>query len=349
MISKDFCVEKSNVLVELKNVNMTLQELRFLSIYLAKINARDVSTRCVRFTVSEFSDIMNLGRVNIKYLQDTTNRLLGRVVNIPNVSGGYVGFPLFKKVNVFFDVIWYIDIDCSDDALPYFFNLADSGYISYKLYNVLSLKSVHQIKLYELLKKYLNIGKFEVSVSDLHSYLNLSKSYLNRLERLKTCILDDSSTALSTYTDICFDYDCGQRGSRGKWLTIVFHIYSNNNKEIKVKEVPEPDHKPVVTGSLRQDVSDSDINVLCDMLSAKVSNNTNNTNNSNKELLIKQLEIIYGQALIKSKEPIKNPVAYLSSCISNMSPDDIPAVSSAKKNKKSNFNIDMYKQFVNDF
>ena len=344
MISKDFHVEKSNILVELKNVNMTLQELRFLSIYLAKINARDVSTRCVRFTVSEFSNIINLGRVNIKYLQDITNRLLGRVVNIPNVSGGYVGFSLFKKVCVFFDVIWYIDIDCSDDALPYFFNLADSGYISYKLYNVLALKSVHQIKLYELLKKYLNIGKFEISVSDLHSYLNLSKSYLGRLERLKTCILDDSSTALSTYTDICFDYDCGQRGSRGKWLTIVFHIYSNN-KGKKVEEVPEP--KPVVTGSLRQDVSDSDINVLCDMLSAKVSNNNNN-NNNNRELLIKQLEIIYGQALIKSKDPIKNPVAYLSSCISNMSPDDIPAVSDGKK-KKSNFNIDMYKQFVNDF
>ena len=345
MISKDFHVEKSNILVELKNVNMTLQELRFLSIYLAKINARDVSTRCVRFTVSEFSDIMNLGRVNIKYLQDTTNRLLGRVVNIPNVSGGYVGFSLFKKVCVFFDVIWYIDIDCSDDALPYFFNLADSGYISYKLYNVLSLKSVHQIKLYELLKKYLNIGKYEISVSDLHSYLNLSKSYLNRLERLKSCILDDSSVALATYTDICFDYECGQRGSRGKWLTIVFYIF-NNNERLKAKE-PERklEHKSVVTGSLRQDVSDSDINVLCDMLSAKVSNN--NVSN-NKELLIKQLEIIYGQALIKSKSPIKNPVAYLSSCISNMSPDDIPAVAS-NKNKKSNFDINMYKQFVNDF
>lgn len=344
MISKEFFVEKSNVLVELKNVNMTLQELRFLSVYLAKINARDVSTRCVRFTVADFANIMNLGRVNIRYLQDTTNRLLGRVVNIPNVSGGYIGFSLFKKVNVFFDEIWYIDIDCSDDALPYFFNLSVSGYVSYKLYNILSLKSVHQIKLYELLKKYLNIGKFEVSVSDLHSYLNLSKSYLNRLERLKSCILDDSSVALSTYTDISFDYSCGQRGNRGKWLTIVFHIYSNN-KKIKVEEVPEPEleHKPVVTGSLRQDVSDADINVLCDMLSAKVSNN-----NNNKDLLIKQLEIIYGQALIKSKSPIKNPVAYLSSCISNMSPDDIPAVSSVKS-KKSNFNIDMYKQFVNDF
>ena len=336
----NYIIEKSNLLVELKGTNMTLQELRFFCIYLSKINARDVSTRCVRFSLSDFQSIMGLGKINIEYLKQVTNNLLRKIVNLPNSDGGYTGFPIFGVVNVFKDNFeqWTVEIDASDYALPYLFDISSGGYVSYRLYNVLALKSAYQIRLYELLKKYEKIGVLEISISDLREYLSIGIDQYSRFENFKVRVLNDCKIALADNTDIFFDYECGRRGSRGKWLTIVFHIYSNNKEIKKVEEVPEP--KPVVTGSLRQDVSDSDINVLCDMLSAKVSNN-------NRELLIKQLEIIYGQALIKSKDPIKNPVAYLSSCISNMSPDDIPSVSDGKK--KSNFNIDMYKQFVNDF
>ena len=342
----NYMVEKSNLLVELKGANMTLQELRFFCVYLSKINARDVSTRCVRFSLSDFRDIMGLGKLNVNYLKKVTNNLLRKIVNLPNADGGYTGFPIFGGVRIFKDALeqWNVEIDASDYALPYLFDIS-SGYVSYRLYNVLSLKSAYQIRLYELLKKYEKIGVFEVSISDLRDYLSIGIDQYSRFENFKVRVLNDCKIALADNTDIFFDYECGRRGGRGKWLTIVFHIFNNNNnnnEKGKAKE-PErkPEHKPVVTGSLRQDVSAPDIDVLCDMLSAKVSNN-------NKELLMKQLEIIYGQALIKSKEPIKNPVAYLSSCISNMSPDDIPSVSD-KKNKKSNFNIDMYKQFVNDF
>lgn len=40
-------VSKRNVLNELRSNNMTVQELRFFSIYLSKINPWDISTRAV--------------------------------------------------------------------------------------------------------------------------------------------------------------------------------------------------------------------------------------------------------------------------------------------------------------
>lgn len=336
----NYIIEKSNLLVELKGTNMTLQELRFLCIYLARINARDVSTRCVRFLLSDFQSIMGLGKLNIKYLKTVTNNLLRKIVNLPNSDGGYTGFPLFGGIKVFKDDLeqWCIEIDASDYALPYLFDISSGGYVSYRLFNVLSLGTPYQIRLYELLKKYEKIGVLEISISDLRAYLSIGIDQYARFENFKVRILSDCKVALYNNTDIYFDYECGKRGSRGKWLTIVFHIFRNNkNNKEKAPKVPNK-----LTGILQQDISASDINVLCNMLSAKVSSDNNGG------LLMKQLEIIYGQSLIKSKEPVKNPVAYLSSCISNMSPDDIPAVS-IKDNKKSNFNIDMYKQFVNDF
>ena len=51
-------VEKRNILNEIRKTNMTLKQLRFFSIYLAKINARDLSTRSVRFPLDDFQKIM---------------------------------------------------------------------------------------------------------------------------------------------------------------------------------------------------------------------------------------------------------------------------------------------------
>ena len=67
-------VEKRNILNEIRKTNMTLQQLRFFSIYLAKINARDLSTRIVRFPLSDFQKIMGLGRMNIQHFKNTVDR-----------------------------------------------------------------------------------------------------------------------------------------------------------------------------------------------------------------------------------------------------------------------------------
>ena len=47
-------VEKRNILNEVRRTSMSLQELRLFSIYLTKINARDIKTRLVRFKLSDF-------------------------------------------------------------------------------------------------------------------------------------------------------------------------------------------------------------------------------------------------------------------------------------------------------
>ena len=68
-------VEK-NVLNELKANNMTLQEICFFSIYLSKINARDILTRKVKFSLSDFQKIMDLGRMNIQHIKQATDEIL---------------------------------------------------------------------------------------------------------------------------------------------------------------------------------------------------------------------------------------------------------------------------------
>ena len=103
-IKKGFTIEKRNVLNEIRSNSMSLQELRFFSIYLSKINSRDLSTRVVRFSLIDFQRIMEFGsHMKISYLKQVTNSLLCKVVNIPTEHGGYEGFQLFNRCKVDMD------------------------------------------------------------------------------------------------------------------------------------------------------------------------------------------------------------------------------------------------------
>ena len=227
---KNAIVQKRNVLNELRSNNMTVQELRFFSIYLSKINPRDKSTRVVRFPLDDFRKIMDFGRLNLAQLKASTDRLLCKIVHLPKPSGGYTSFQLFK--NCTFDKDdngnWYVEINSSDDALPLLFDFKDR-YFKYALWNALQLKSANQIRMYEILKQYEKIGRRELTVTELRELLGISPNEYDRFERFRVRVLDSCQEALKQTTDICYTYERGKTGRGGKWLTIVFHIKKNKD------------------------------------------------------------------------------------------------------------------------
>lgn len=223
-------VEKRNVLNELRANNLTLQELRFFSIYLSKINPYDVSTRIVKFKLSDFKKIMNFKELKLSQLKAATDSLLSKVVHIPLESGGYSSFQLFKECEINKDSggEWYVSIDAHDKALPLMFDFKDR-YFKYELWNALRLKSANQIRMYEILKQYENIGRRELSVSDLRELLGIAPNEYPRWDRFRDRVLDSCQQALKETTDICYTYERGKTGAGGKWLTIVFHISKNED------------------------------------------------------------------------------------------------------------------------
>ena len=223
-------VEKRNVLNELRANNLTLQELRFFSIYLSKINPYDKSTRAVKFKLSDFQKIMDFKKLNIVQLKAATDSLLTKLVHLPKESGGFSTFQLFKECTVDKDSggEWYVSIDAHDKALPLMFDFKDR-YFKYELWNALRLRSANQIRMYEILKQYEYIGKREISVTDLRELLGIAPNEYPRWDRFRDRVLDSCQQALKETTDICFTYERGKTGTGGKWLTIIFHISKNTD------------------------------------------------------------------------------------------------------------------------
>lgn len=260
-------VVKRNVLNELRTNNMTLQELRFFSIYLSKINPRDKSTRVVRFALSDFQRIMEFGRLNIKQLQASTNSLLAKVVNIPDEKGGYRAFQLFKECYVYQNDNgeWNIEIDAHDRALPLMFDF-QKKFFKYELWNALRLRSANQVRMYEILKQYEGLGKRKLAVSDLRELLGIDKNeYAGRTgwSDFRKYVLDSCQQALKETTDICFTYERSKVGQGGKWLEITFYIKKNEDyiDQLTLDEFIDLQPKEQII-----DIESDDVSALCEMI-----------------------------------------------------------------------------------
>ena len=226
-------VEKRNILNELRANNMSLQELRFFSIYLSKINPYDIDTRVVRFPLDDFRRIMGIGAdMNMTHFRSNLRHIMQQLVEVPNENGfGYRTIPLFKEADLSKDEKgeWYVAFDANDKALPLMFEFKDK-YFSYELWNALRLKSKNQMRMYEILKQYETIGKRELTIEELRSLLGIdSKDYSGRTgwSDFKTKVLDSCQQALKQTTDICYTYERGKTGRGGKWLSIIFNIQKN--------------------------------------------------------------------------------------------------------------------------
>ena len=169
--------------------------------------------------------------VKIDYLKSVTDKLLCKVVNVPTESGGYEGFQLFTRCKVDMDEFgdWYVEIDAHDNALPLMFQFQQE-YFTYQLWNALRLKSSNQLRMYEILKQYENIGSRTISIKNLKELLGINTNEYPRYGDFKTHVLDVCQKALEEYTDIKFTYEpTGKKGKSGKILNLKFNIYKNEN------------------------------------------------------------------------------------------------------------------------
>jgi len=211
---------------------MTLQELRFFCIYLARINPLNVNSRNVRFPIAHFTNIIGLGKVNIIDMKRAINSLLSKMVIIADEqTGGFTAFQLFKEgvVNMDDSGEWYVEIDAHDKALPLMFEFKDK-YFSYKLWNALRLRSPNQLRMYEILKQYEHIGYRVLGVEQLKLLLGMDISEYPRFGNFRTYVLDSCQRALAERTDIKFSYEpYGKRGKGGKIQFLRFTIEKNEN------------------------------------------------------------------------------------------------------------------------
>ena len=105
----------------------------------------------------------------------------------------------------------YIKIKFTDEILP-LITMLEKHFTSYELQQVASLKSVHSIRLYELLIQYRTVGKVEINLSDLRLKLGINESEYPRMDNFKARVLDIGIQQVNEHSDLTAKYEQVKQG-----------------------------------------------------------------------------------------------------------------------------------------
>lgn len=248
MLKKEHLVEKRNILNEMRDGFHSLQEVRIFSIYLSCINPRIEETRQVIFSLDEYKKIMNIEEVHITRIKKSFKSLLQKVVSIPNNSGGFSSFQLFKECKLYHseDGAYMIEMDAHDKALPLMFDFKEE-YFTYELWNALPLNGKNQLRMYEILKQYEALGVRILKIRDLKDLLCIGDSEYASWSDFRKYVLDSCQKALTTHTDITYVYTPLKTGR--KFTDIKFDISKNYKyvDKVKIDEFSPPQIEEMAT------------------------------------------------------------------------------------------------------
>lgn len=244
-------LEKSNLLNTLSDIerDMNLIEFRFFCLYLSKINARDINTRHVEISISEFENTFEI-KFNTTNFCKQIRKIMSRTVEITSNNHKEI-LTLYSRFRYKIDNPKVIEISCNDMMLPYLFELK-SNYTSYMLKNIIKLNSVSKIRLYEILKQYQKIGNVKIGLDDLQKMMCVKVSLFNdfKLKRLEPAIKD-----INEYTDIMVSYE--KILSCRKVVALKFTI----TKKSIFKDIIDVPNKSQNTDILINDVQNQDSGV----------------------------------------------------------------------------------------
>jgi plasmid replication initiation protein len=100
----------------------------------------------------------------------------------------------------------YIKIKFADEVLP-LVTMLEKHFTSYELQQVANLKSVHSIRLYELLIQYRTVGKIEISLDDLRLKLGIADGKYLTMNNFKARVLDVGIQQINEHSDIIVKYE----------------------------------------------------------------------------------------------------------------------------------------------
>jgi len=213
-------ISKSPELNAMRNGYPTLREQRILATYLARINPLDPESRTIRFTFKEFAKLCGLKDesvrgMNFEDFRKIARSILHKVVSLRTKTGGYLDFVLFSQSLTERDSETgecYIELSASPEGMQFFFELKQ--YIKFDLEIVLALKSLNQIRLYEILKENEWRKNFDMKLDDLRALLFITPEEYALFNDFNKAVLTVCQKAINELTDITFTYTTKRTGRK---------------------------------------------------------------------------------------------------------------------------------------
>jgi plasmid replication initiation protein len=226
----DLKVTKANDLVE-ASYKLTLNEQRLLLMAIAHIDSRKPLIKKYYFRISalDFAETFGLEKHTAYVgLEDAANRLLERIVQTYNRKN-----QVRERFHWVFHVKYYdgegfVDLGFSPNVIPYL-TLLSQRFTSYELQHITRLNSSYAIRLYELLKQFVQTGERVIPLERFKERLELADLY-PRFFDLKRRVIQPAVNEINAYTDLEVKWDTVRKGRKVMSLMFTF----NETKQTKL-------------------------------------------------------------------------------------------------------------------
>jgi len=198
-------VVQSNKLVQ-AHYRLTLQEKRLILWLIKEIDRHDEDFKEYRLTIAEFSKMLDLHpNTQYKEMKQVTKSLIGRAIEIENIETGAT-----MQMAWLYFAHWepkkgVCTMKFAPELRPYLLQL-QGQFTEIGFADLMGLRSVYSVRIFELLMQYRDIGERTTTVKDLKAWCGIEKDEYKLYAHLKARIIDRAKAEINEKTEYEIDY-----------------------------------------------------------------------------------------------------------------------------------------------
>ena len=194
-------IVKSNYLVNAE-YNLSPIEMKIIYLMAMQVKKGDEDFKTYRMRIRDFQDIVGVDSDALYVrMEEIVQRLMKRIVRVRHDNGDLDQFPFLARAS-HKNKKGIIELKFAPDLKPHLIDLKER-FTSFYDYNVLSLKSTHSMRIYELLKQYEKIGYRVEKVDRIKQMLGIENKYRS-YNYFKKRVIEQAQKDLAKHCDISF-------------------------------------------------------------------------------------------------------------------------------------------------
>ena len=230
----DMCLNDSNYVVQANNLisgkqSLSLNSAKILRTAIMQIQPEDVELKPYIITTGELAELLHISTDNIyRVIDSVSDELMG---SYAEARAEYGARKKFKKINWVsfceYDSEIGFAIKLNSDMKPYLLNLKER-YTQYTLDNILSMKSIYGVRIFELLNEKIRIKTIpktglnvEMTLQYIRECCNCENKY-ERFSQFKVRVLDRAVSEINRVTMYKVTYEYIKKGKAV--IGINFHV-----------------------------------------------------------------------------------------------------------------------------
>ena len=222
---KSALVIQHNHLIEAK-YHLTLQEKRLMCWLASQVKQTDEDFKEHALSIKEFAGLVGVkGDHLYKTLDTMTHKLMQKIITIRSLGKkGFTKAALLGGVK-YCEGQGIIKLSFHPYLKPYMLQLKEC-FTKISLGDVIGLRSIHAIRIYELLKQYESLGTREITLIDLRDYCGIKENQYKKFNNLKKDVIEIAKREINDKADLFIKYE--EIKESRKIVSIKFYISKNN-------------------------------------------------------------------------------------------------------------------------